>query len=217
MRKILFSLMTLVLVVGMVGAGAFAYFNDTETSTGNTFTAGTLDLQVNGDNPWTAKVDATLKDVKPCEVRWVIITLKNVGTNPMDVWKILKDVVSAGGLFPESEKGEDPGNTINDIDGVIRYDLNVGGVVKIAEAADFTISAGTHQLLARTTGVAGKYIYLGTIAPDATMLVEQSYHMDKDTTNWAQGDTMTFTIEFFAQQTTGGAPSPSPELTGYGK
>jgi len=38
--------MTLVLVVGMVGAGALAYFQDTETSTGNTFTAGTFDLEV---------------------------------------------------------------------------------------------------------------------------------------------------------------------------
>jgi len=46
MRKILISLMTLVLVVGLVGGGAFAYLSDTETSEDNTFTAGTLDLVV---------------------------------------------------------------------------------------------------------------------------------------------------------------------------
>jgi len=45
-KKILFSLMAIILAVGLVGAGAFAYFSDTETSTGNTFTAGTLDLLV---------------------------------------------------------------------------------------------------------------------------------------------------------------------------
>ncbi len=53
MKKILFSLMTVALVVGLVGAGAFAYFSDTETSAGNTFTAGTLNLQVGNDDPCT--------------------------------------------------------------------------------------------------------------------------------------------------------------------
>ena len=218
MKKILMSLFTIAIVGALVTGGAIAYFNDVETSTGNTFTAGTLDLKVNNEeNPWVSKVDATLKDVKPCEVRLVTITLENVGSNPMDVWKILKDVVPAGGLFPESEKGEDASNTINDIDGVIRYDLSVNTEPKITEAMDYTISAGTHQLAVLTAGVAGKYIYLGTIAVGGTMTVVQSYHMDGATTNWAQGDTMTFTIEFFAQQTTGDAPSPTPQLAGHGK
>lgn len=50
MKKTLFTMMALVLVIGLAGAGTFAYFSDTETSTGNTFTAGTLDLTVNGQN-----------------------------------------------------------------------------------------------------------------------------------------------------------------------
>lgn len=45
MRKFLLSVLTLVLALGAVG-GTFAYFTDTETSTTNSFTAGTLDLQV---------------------------------------------------------------------------------------------------------------------------------------------------------------------------
>lgn len=50
MKKTLFTMMALVLVIGLAGAGTFAYFSDTETSTDNTFTAGTLDLTVNGKN-----------------------------------------------------------------------------------------------------------------------------------------------------------------------
>ena len=46
MKKILFSLMAILLALGVVGAGAFAYFSDVETSEDNVFTAGTLDLQV---------------------------------------------------------------------------------------------------------------------------------------------------------------------------
>jgi len=51
MKKLLFIAMACVLSIGLIG-GAFAYFNDTETSTGNTFTAGSLDLKVGGmDGP----------------------------------------------------------------------------------------------------------------------------------------------------------------------
>ena len=46
MRKIVFGLIAILLAVGLVGGGAFAYLTDSETSTGNAFTAGTLDLQV---------------------------------------------------------------------------------------------------------------------------------------------------------------------------
>jgi spore coat-associated protein N len=48
-KKFLILALALVTVLGMVG-GAFAYFQDTETSTGNTFTAGTLDLKVGDGN-----------------------------------------------------------------------------------------------------------------------------------------------------------------------
>jgi predicted ribosomally synthesized peptide with SipW-like signal peptide len=38
--------MTIALVGALVGGGVYAYFNDTETSTGNVFTAGTLNLDL---------------------------------------------------------------------------------------------------------------------------------------------------------------------------
>ncbi len=46
MRRILISLMTIALVGALVGGGVFAYFSDTETSTENVFTAGTLNLDL---------------------------------------------------------------------------------------------------------------------------------------------------------------------------
>lgn len=53
-RKILFSLMTIALVGALVSGGIYAYFSDIETSTGNTFTAGTLNLKVSDADPLTA-------------------------------------------------------------------------------------------------------------------------------------------------------------------
>ncbi len=50
MKTILMSVMAIAIVVGVVGAGTFAYFSDTETSSGNTFTAGILDLELDDNN-----------------------------------------------------------------------------------------------------------------------------------------------------------------------
>ena len=46
MKRFLLSMLAIFLVIGLAGTGAFAWFSDTETSTGNTFIAGTFDLKV---------------------------------------------------------------------------------------------------------------------------------------------------------------------------
>jgi spore coat-associated protein N len=51
MKRILFGLMALVIIIGIVGS-AFAYFTDVETSTGNTFTVATFNLQVADTDEW---------------------------------------------------------------------------------------------------------------------------------------------------------------------
>jgi len=50
-KKIVLSALAIVLAIGLAGAGAFAYFSDTETSTGNTFNAGTLELKISDGYP----------------------------------------------------------------------------------------------------------------------------------------------------------------------
>lgn len=45
-KKILMSLAVIVAVIGATMGATAAYFSDTETSTGNTFTAGSIDLKV---------------------------------------------------------------------------------------------------------------------------------------------------------------------------
>ena len=51
MKKVFMSVMVIALAVGLVGGGAGAWFSDTEESTGNTFTAGTLDSGRGGGGP----------------------------------------------------------------------------------------------------------------------------------------------------------------------
>ncbi len=59
MKKILFSLLATFLLMGLVGAGSFALFQDTETSSGNIFQAGSLDLKLkDGGVDWTDSIPA---------------------------------------------------------------------------------------------------------------------------------------------------------------
>jgi predicted ribosomally synthesized peptide with SipW-like signal peptide len=100
MKKWLTILGTLTAIAALVGIGAFGVFSDTETATENTFTAGTLDLQVGGeDDPNVVHVD--LSNMKPCDgvggaehstiqYQW---TLSNVGTIAGQPWIEIANLV----------------------------------------------------------------------------------------------------------------------------
>ena len=233
MKKILGLTIAVVLVIGLVAGGTWAYFSDVETTTGNTFTAGIIDLELTQGSKVVAVGE--LVDLKPCQTGFITITLTNDGTNEMDVWKMIMSVVCTenevvepecayyGGTWTPGTPGTCTGGTPkNDIDTVIIYDMwiEVGGDALICEpgSGDIMIVDGTTGLYINPD-IADYYIYLGTLAPQTSMVIVQSYHMDADTENWAQSDKMTFTMEFFAQQTEGD-PAPLPpatELTGYTK
>lgn len=101
MKKILMSVLVIAVVVGVVVGASGAYFSDEETSTGNTFQAGTIDLAVNGENPWVSKA-FTFTDIKPChDLAPFEFTLKNVGQN----CGILHNSID----FSENDKPEDTG------------------------------------------------------------------------------------------------------------
>ncbi|MEA2056710.1 MAG: TasA family protein [Patescibacteria group bacterium] len=214
MKKILTSALVLVATVSAVALGTSAYFSDTETSTNNTFTTGTIDISVDGENPWENIGHFDIADMKPSTVFHREVTLSNTGNNPVNLWKKVTDINYDGGEHPESELAEDPNDNINDIGSAIRYDMSLDGEEIIAESDNFVMDDGSNQL-DNTTAIHGKYIYLGRIEPGMDMVVTQSYHMDASVTNWAQGDVMTFDVEFYAQQTSGGAPAPGDELAGH--
>jgi len=88
-RKLVLSgvvavLLVAVMAIGVIGSGA--HFSDTETSSGNSFTAGTLDLKVDGlDDPNIAHL--TFSNMKPGDdtdyQKWC---LKNAGSLPGKPW-----------------------------------------------------------------------------------------------------------------------------------
>jgi len=106
MKKILISLLGLILVIGLVGLGVFAYFSDTETSNGNIFTAGTLDLNIDGGN--TNVVKFTVANMRPGNQPKGSYNLKNVGTinGFLDLENIVVTSAENGRLDPEIAAGD---------------------------------------------------------------------------------------------------------------
>lgn len=89
MKQALTAMLSIAFVTALLGAGTLAYFTDSETSSGNTFTTGTLDLKTSDNSgfdpdPIGDGVDMTwvLDDMKPGNGVEVTnhVTLRNVGS-----------------------------------------------------------------------------------------------------------------------------------------
>ncbi len=77
MKKVLISVMAIALVAALVGAGAFAYFTDTETSSANAFQAGRVALELNQLAPFN------IGNIYPGWSDSTTVTLTNTGTLPV--------------------------------------------------------------------------------------------------------------------------------------
>jgi len=223
MKKILLSLSTIAAVAALAVVGTTAYFTDEEKSTGNTFTAGTIDIAVNDQNPWNQNAHYVFEDMKPSQVEYSNFTIKNVGTNPANVWKKIDatteenyvnepECVAYGGTWTGGTKQNgvldtdctsyDPLKVKNDLDSVIQYDLSV----KVKDTGNKVVWDQTLYNMDKTISqIKGTDTYLGMIPAGWSMDVTESYHMDSNAGNEYQSDKMTFSITLTGKQLTGTA------------
>jgi len=211
MKRILASLLTIAIVAVVGFAVTHALFSDTETSKGNTFSTGVIDITVEPGTKWSEGWD--IKDMKPSETGYITFNIQNPGNNPVNVWKTIKNIttsdepvnepecIAQGGTWSSSAcTGNVPKSNLYDW---MYYDLSVR--VPIPENSE----GGWWQTIYKdsdkvTVGsISGKRIFLGMVPAGKTMEVTQSYRLVPETGNWAQADTMTFDIEIYAEQLTG--------------
>ncbi len=95
MIKIVKSLAIIAFVAAIAVGATSSFFSDEEKSTGNTFTAGTIDISVDGQNPWTNTWHNLLD--KPSQTNYMNFTIRNVGENPANVWKKIHVTGETGG------------------------------------------------------------------------------------------------------------------------
>jgi spore coat-associated protein N len=83
-KNLAMGIVTGALAVSMIGGGTFAYFNDVEVNN-SSFAAGTLDINVAGNNAANAIIDVS--NLKPGDKMLRTFKLNNTGS--LDVSKVL--------------------------------------------------------------------------------------------------------------------------------
>ncbi|MCK5398168.1 MAG: SipW-dependent-type signal peptide-containing protein [Thermoplasmata archaeon] len=106
-KKMLLSLLIIGVVSVSAGAGTWAYFTDEEVTSGNTFTAGTVDLSLDAE---TITIELGADNMKPGDSKTLTIPLSNLGTLDFDYEAVVTtDSATATSLF--AVQGVAPENT----------------------------------------------------------------------------------------------------------
>lgn len=105
-KRILLSIMVIAITATMIAGATTAYFSDVETSNGNTFTAGKLDLQIDGGDANVVKFD--VKNMKPGSQPTGHYALTNIGTinGYLDITKITVTNLENDLTEPEASAGD---------------------------------------------------------------------------------------------------------------
>lgn len=203
MKKILISIIVIASVAVTAIGATRAFFSDTETSTNNLFQAGKIDLSLNGNNG-SAQALINIEDLKPGDPINIPKTLF-VDSNNAYIWMHIKDVVTGQGDQTEPEDEEENGTPKFDINNYLTYGLTGvenQDVIDPQSQIDFNDAVSC-------------WIPLGVISGGQNVDIHQHFYFDENVTNWAQGDTMTFTEEFYAEQARNNPDPAGPEsLTG---
>ena len=213
MKKILISLMAIALVVGLVGAGTMAYFNDTETSSGNTFTAGTLDLTASATG-----MPFNVGPMKPGDSgsgKIALTNAGNIGAAELDISMSTVTNNDVSTAEPEGDQGTDSG--LGDLGGqllmVLWLNVNQNGVFDAGDVE--LLNDGTVSAYDATNNPTLTYVAADTYSGDSwnEVLAEMaqgavddfviSYNLPVTTDNSIMTDKITFDVTFTLEQ--GGA------------
>lgn len=212
MKKILITVMAICLVGGLIG-GAFAYFSDTESTGNNTFTAGTLDLEVkvgagSFENPWTTTAITAGPMVPGAAADTVDLAVKNSGTIAGDLYMRITGVTDSGGATtyptvgpkcssePEYVAEGGPGSwaAIDDISTKITLTCTGTGVTAThIEGQTLAVAAGNGYGSPSAVKVAD-------LATGGEVTITLGGSLPNTVTNEYQGDVSTFTVEFYLAQ-----------------
>ena len=211
MKRIILSLSIVAVVAAAASIVTVSYFSDTETSSDNTFTTGTIDIAVDGENPWDATAEYAFSGLEPSDDEDIDVMLSNVGTNDVVIWKKVSVTSETDNIQSEPEcdaiggtwSGSvcSGGTSIDDLSTQFVYSMDIGGSIDIDQAWDVRLS-----------DVNDLWIPIGRLDSGDTLAVDQNYYFDEMAGNEYQGDEMTVNITFYAEQLD--APGPTNTTRG---
>ena len=189
MKKWFPILASLAVIAALVGIGAFAWFSDVETSNDNSFTAGSLDLVLDGNNG-TNVVKWTVGPMRPGNQPKGTFKLENKGTltGYLDLENITVTSAENEIIEPEANAG-DVTDTIGELQDVLNlrlfYDADCDGWIGTGETVFFndkvgTIAASYDQNIPISAGgytcITGIYDWWST--PDDNKAMTDAFELD---------------------------------------
>jgi spore coat-associated protein N len=201
-KKLIISLSVIGAVAAIAVGGTIAYFSDTETSTGNSFAAGTLNLALTdaSENGTESETNTwVFSNIKPTDSDSATLVLNNTGTlaGYVDISNI--SITDDEGTNPESETST--GKKLSDLLYVwMFWDVNHNGNFDSGDG-DVDIY-GTSASYAKFSAMATSYDIDEELVASNTAGITMKYNWPSSADdNDAQGDTttMTFTVELDQQ------------------
>lgn len=187
-KRIATGLMSIAGAFAIAGGATFAYFTDTETSTGNTFATGTLNISLVDQNKNSEfSAESIIKGWAPGEDAEVNFDVRNTGSLPVHI---------RGNAF--GTWGEEV--------------LDNANVVKVTKVERWNGSAW-ETLRSNSNGIVGDFYYSPNggnanhyvVEPNSRAQLRLTVKLDGSANNDFQGKTFTSTLQVEAKQTTNGA------------
>lgn len=188
MKKILGLTIAFMLLIGMGGLGTWAYFQDTETSTGNLLAAGTLDLKTDDVDGVTQTLYAS--NLKPGDIVSGSITLRNAGS-------VAGSTLDLAFTYVDSDYSPNPTNMTADATAAVIQVTTLTYAASSILPVDGTNANGWIDIQdlkeANLTGQAG---INGGLSEDFVITVQ----LRADTSSDFQSDGITITMTFTLNQ-----------------
>ena len=198
MSKIALSLIMIAAVGAIVIGATGAYFSDTEASVGNTFTAGTLDLNIQGDD--LNVIIFNVDDLAPGSSGFGQVDLKNVGNLDGFLDISFLNFVNDDMLCNDPES--DVEATCGDGEGELLENLDIlacldDGDSSCGDVGDIEIYNG------KASGLGLDELTDYALANSAEKTFRLEWSVDLSVGNIIQSDKAGFDIEFELSQTAG--------------
>ena len=190
MKKILGLTIAFVLFFGLVGGGTWAYFSDTEISTNNQLTAGTLDLKTDDADGVTQTLYAT--NMNPGDtVGPATIQLRNAGS-------VDGSTLDIAFSYVESDGSPNPVNkTADETAGMMEVTtLNYGGSSLLGSVSDANSNGYKDVYDLKNADLTGQ----SGLNASATKNFEIAVQLRSETGNDFQADGITMTMTFTLNQ-----------------
>ncbi len=174
-RKLVLSLLAVVVALGLIGLGTYAMWSDSVEANDNTFSTGTLGLTVNGGHDSVAAI--TFTNQKPGDIADYSFDCRNTGS--IDAGSLKLDGAFTGDLT----------------DALVVHSVKVDGVEQLGVSGNPPVDTPLSSIAGY-----GLTLDMGSLASGVVKNVTISIELPSSAGNDTQGKTETGTMAFTLEQ-----------------